>query len=83
MRSLQGQKIAGNGSERGQTANERHDVHFVWYAVFCALQYQKGTHITKAAEKCAEVIPGEKIEVRREAQMRGRYEFTEQFYESN
>jgi len=28
-------------------------------------------------------IPGEKIEMRRKAQMRGSYEFTEQFYKSN
>ena len=44
--------------------------------------FTRGTE-KQSFESGRAVIPGEKIEMRRKAQMRGSYEFTEQFYKSN
>ncbi len=77
-------------------ANERHDIHFVWHAAF--LREQRGKWCGRlrttpleerrdtekqSFESGRAATPGEKIEMRRKAQMRGSYEFTEQFYKSN
>ena len=77
-------------------ANERHDIHFVWHAAFLREQRGKWCGRLRTApleerrdtekqsfESGRAAIPGEKIEMRRKAQMRGSYEFTEQFYKSN